>query len=101
MTTTPITDDLTTLDVLAALIDGIVSDLDGSAVVTQSRCVDNLLDLWNATTSHSARQVLAETLTEVRYLSAVETSFVQERSALVHLAAAVDEVFDHLELRSA
>ena len=99
MTTTPITDELTSLDVLAALIDGVVADLDGQAVVSQSRCVDNLLDLWNATTSHSAREVLAETLTEIRHLSAVETSYVQEQSALVHLAAAVDEVFDHLELR--
>ena len=100
MSITESTTELATLDVLAALIDGIVADLDGEAVVSQSRCVDNLLDLWNATESHSARQVLAETLAEVRYLSAVECPFVHERTALVHLAAAVDAVFDHLELRA-
>ncbi len=96
MTTThPSTD----LDRLSNLVEDIVGNLRGQALVSGSRCVDALLDLWLAAPSASARQILAETLDEVRHLSAVRADFLGHRARLVQLAAAVDSVFDHLELR--
>jgi len=94
-TTCPTTD----LDRLSALVEQITAGLRGQALVSGSRCVDALLDLWLAAPSASARQILAETLDEVRHLSAVRADFLGQRARLVQLAAAVDGVYDHLELR--
>ncbi len=96
-TTTPTA--ATELDLLSTMVDEVVADLEGQALVSQSRCVNDLLDLWNATSSRSARELIAESLSEIRNLSAVEAAFLRNRSGLIRLAAAVDEVFDFLELR--
>lgn len=89
----------TELDMLSAMVDDVVADLEGQALVSQSRCVNDLLDLWNATSSRSARLLIAESLSEIHCLSAVEAGYLRDRSSLIRLAAAVDEVFDFLELR--
>jgi hypothetical protein len=94
------TERLTEIDMLSAMVDEVIADLDGQALVSQSRCVNDLLDLWNTTTSRSARRIVAESLNEISNLSAVEAQFMRECSDLICLAAGVDEAFDHLELHS-
>lgn len=93
------TESATHLDTLSALVESAVAQAQGQVLLSASRCVDDLLDLWNATLSRSARQIVAETLSEIRHQSAVRAEFMEARIRLVQLAAAVDSVFDHLELR--
>ncbi len=94
------TEPITQFDTFSTLAEDAISRLEGQALVSTSRCVDDLLDMWNATLSQSARQVVAETLSDIRHQSAVRAEFLEGRIRLVQLAAAVDGVFDHLELRA-
>lgn len=93
------TEPTTHFDTLSALVDDAVARLEGQVLLSAGRCVDDLLDMWNATLSQSARQIVAEALMEIGHQSAVRAECFKVRARLVQLAAAVDEVFDHLELR--
>lgn len=70
--------------------------LDGQLVVSQSRCVDGLLDLYNLTESDAARRVLAGALDDVRHISMVESASILRQLRLVSAVLSVEEAFEQV-----
>jgi len=65
-------------------------------VLTQSRCVDHLLDLLNLATEPVVRAVLEGGLAAIRNLSSVEGAALQRTIALAVAAAHVESSYDDL-----
>ena len=63
-------------------------------IVSTSRCVDGLLDLYNATLDPAARRLIEEALRDVRFTNAVRAD--QLRAALVEIdeAAMIDHALE-------
>lgn len=75
-------------------VDPFLNDLDEGILISQDRCVDRLLDLFNSTESPVIRREIAEVLNDIRHLSAVETSEVRMQVFLLAACAAVEAAFD-------
>ncbi len=67
--------------------------LDGPALVTQSRCVDGLLDCWNATGSDLVRHLVGDLLSDIRHLRAVRAAGLRARLAEISAAVSVEQAF--------
>jgi hypothetical protein len=67
--------------------------LDAQLLVSQDRCVDGLLDLYNAADNDLVRRFVAEIIDDIRHLSAVRASTIQGRLAEVTAALAVELAF--------
>lgn len=80
-----------------AFVADAMAQVDG-ALVSQSRAVDILLDCWNATTSRSARDLVAGYLAEIQHLSAVTADELRDMASMICMSAEVDAAFDHMEL---
>ena len=70
------------------LLDAAFSEIDGQTLVTQSRCVDHLLDLLNATQSPVLRRLTMGALDSVRLRGVVRGE--ELHAALSVLAAAAN-----------
>ena len=70
----------------------------GQLVLTQSRCVDHLLDLLNLTTEPAVRAVLEGGLAAIRNLSSVEGGALLHTIALAVAAVHVESSYDDLVL---
>lgn len=70
----------------------------GQLVVSQSRCVDHLLDLLNLATEPAVRAVLGAGLAAIRRLSSVEGADLLRTVALAVAAAHVESSYDELVL---
>ena len=70
----------------------------GQLVLTQSRCVDHLLDLLNLATDPAVRAVLEGGLAAIRNLSSVEGAALQHTIALAVAAVHVESSYDELVL---
>ncbi|MGI9621274.1 MAG: hypothetical protein ACR2PK_00450 [Acidimicrobiales bacterium] len=97
MKSTTIDRENTSIEELECFVADIMATLEGE-IVSQSSVVDMLLDLWNATTSHAAREVISEGLRDVQHVTAVRADDVRDIAAMACLAADVDSAFDHLEV---
>lgn len=84
-------------DTMFAQIDPFCSELDDQALVSQERCVDHLLDLFNSTENTVVRAVIADALDEIRHLSAVAADEMQLQVQLLGAAVAVEAAFDAVE----
>lgn len=77
--------------------DEVLTDLyqrvDGAVLVSQDRCVDSLLDLYNAAHTEVIRLVVAEIIDDVRHISAVKASELHDRLDEVTAAVAVESAF--------
>jgi hypothetical protein len=71
-----------------SLLDAALKETDAQAFVTQSRCVDHLLDLMNATESAVLRRLVVGALDSVRQLGVVRGD--ELHFALSVLAAAAN-----------
>lgn len=61
--------------------------LDGQVLVSQDRCVDALLDLYNVAPSALVRALIGNLLSDMRFVSAVRARYLAEDlSALGHYA---------------
>lgn len=69
-----------------------------SKTMSQTECVDLLLDCRNAAVRSTVREVTTDALVEIAHVSLVRSSDFTELLDLVHLALAVDAAFDHLDL---
>jgi hypothetical protein len=67
-------------------------------VLTQSRCVDHLLDLRNLATEPVVRAVLEGGLAAIRKLSSVESTALQRTIGLAVAAAFVESSYEELVL---
>jgi hypothetical protein len=67
-------------------------------VLTQSRCVDHLLDLLNLTSETAVRAVLEAGLRDIRRLSAVEGAALVRTVGLAVAASHVESSYEDLVL---
>lgn len=67
--------------------------LAGGVLASQSRCVDGLLDCYNAATSDLVRHLVADLLSEIRHLNTVRAAALQARLAEISAALAVELAF--------
>jgi hypothetical protein len=80
-------------DQFFAALDPFLSARDGEAVWSQSRCVDVLLDLYNATDSPAVRDVISDMLDDMRHLSSVRADEMRGHVVLLAAAASVEAAF--------
>ena len=73
----------------------------GSEYLSQARCVDWLLDCFNAAVRPSVRHVVAEMLGDITGVTLVPGRVFSDMLDHVQLALQVDAAFDHLELGAA
>ncbi|MEM8922635.1 MAG: hypothetical protein AAGD35_03965 [Actinomycetota bacterium] len=52
--------------------------LDGQVLVSQDRCVDALLDLFNLAPGPLVRELLGEMLSDIRFVSAVRAELLRD-----------------------
>ena len=52
--------------------------LDGQTFVSQDRCVDALLDLYNTAPGRLARELIAEMISDIRFVSAVRAQLLRD-----------------------
>jgi hypothetical protein len=87
---TPGTGDTTSFDEALAALDQILAS---PLLVSQDRCVDGLLDLYNSATSDLIRQLIVNILDDIRHLHSVRTAYVTARLSEVTAAMAVEVAF--------
>ena len=76
-------------DGIAAIVDTALADIAGQVLLSQGRCVDVLLDLFNVTTEPSIQVLIGERLDDIRHLRAVEADeFRADLYAVAAIAAA-------------
>jgi hypothetical protein len=74
---------------IARLVDTALAAIDGQMLLSQGRCVDVLLDLFNVTTEPSIQVLIGERLDDIRHLRAVEADeFRADLYAVAAIAAA-------------
>ena len=83
----------TETDGLVGLLDAVLTEVAGQQLISQSRCVDWLLDLFNLTEVAGLRDVVAECLAEIRHLNVVRGKDMQAALLLISAAAAIEMVF--------
>ena len=76
---------------ITEIVDGALSWISDQAYLTQSRCVDVFLDLFQATTDPFARWSIADQLTEIRFVRTVPGDVMRAALATIaDVAAAVE-----------
>ena len=93
MTTTTVTAS-EMAEVIFAEADVLLAKLDGQVLVSQSRWVDNLLDLYNLVDTSPLKDVIARTLSDIRHLGSVEGSWLREQLLTIAAAVEVETAFD-------
>jgi hypothetical protein len=73
--------------------------LGGQVVITQSRCVDQVLDLFNLTDEPAVRAILSEFLSEIRCTSAVSGERFRRAIDLAVAASHVEVAYSGLLMR--
>lgn len=91
-TTAPQPTRTSTVEVVDAVIEEGFAQLSGQVIVSRSRAVDLLLDVYTATSSPVVRDVVAELLDDIRHVNAVEAEVLRDRLLLVQVAAAVEDL---------
>jgi hypothetical protein len=76
-------------DGIAGIVDAALADIAGQVLLSQGRCVNVLLDLFNVTTEPSIQVLIGERLDDIRHLRAVEADdFRADLYAVAAIAAA-------------
>ena len=74
---------------IAAIVDAALAAIAGQVLLSQGRCVDVLLDLFNVTTEPSIQVLIGERIDDIRHLRAVEADeFRADLYAVAAIAAA-------------
>ena len=71
---------------IAAIVDAALADTAGQVLLSQGRCVDLLLDLFNVTSEPSIQVLIGERLEDIRHLRAV---LAEEFRADLYAVAAI------------
>ena len=76
-------------DGIARVVDTALAHIAGQVLLSQGRCVDVLLDLFNVTTEVSIQVLIGERLNDIRHLRAVEADeFRADLYAVAAISAA-------------
>jgi hypothetical protein len=76
-------------DGIADIVDAALADTAGQMLLSQGRCVDVLLDLFNVTTEPSIQVLIGERIEDIRHLRAVEADeFRADLYAVAAISAA-------------
>lgn len=67
--------------------------LDDQLLVSQDRCIDGLLDLYNSAPTEVVRRLVAEVIDSIRHLSAVRSADLKAQLDELSAAAAVENAF--------
>lgn len=88
------TDDMTTTattkgsaDAFAKALTALAGMLEGQVLVSQDRCVDGFLDLFNAAPNELVRRLVGEAIDDVRHVRTIRSEDV--RATLAELSAAM------------
>ena len=74
---------------IADIVDAVLADIDGQLLLSQGRCVNVMLDLFNVTTEPSIQALIGERLDDIRHLRAVEADeFRADLYAVAAISAA-------------
>jgi hypothetical protein len=74
---------------IAEIVDAAMSSISDQAYLTQSRCVDVLLDLFQATDDPFTRWSIADRLSDIRFIGTVPGDVMRSSlAAVVEIAAA-------------
>lgn len=82
-----------TTDPFDRALDVLDRSLADQLLVSQDRCIDGLLDLYNAAGNELVRQLVVDILNDVRFLSSVRAADLTERLTEVRAAMAVELAF--------
>lgn len=66
-----------------AELDRLEQLLDGQLLVSQDRCIDALLDVYNAATGKLARQLVGEMISDIRFVKAVRADTMLDDVAVL------------------
>jgi hypothetical protein len=86
----PARGDATPSDHFVALLDAAFREVGDQVMVTQGRCVDHLLDLFNATRNVVLRRLIIKALESVRSLRVVRAEDIHTALCVVAAAANVE-----------
>jgi len=67
--------------------------LEGQLLVSQDRCIDGLLDLYNTAPTEVVRRLVTDIIDDMRHVSAVKTADLQAKLDVLAAAAAVESAF--------
>lgn len=90
------TSELQTLE-RADRFDSLLTDLaaraDGAVLLSQDRCVDRLLDLYNAAPTEVVRRMVSAMIDDIRHVSAVRAADLHAPLDELRAAVAVESAF--------
>ena len=72
-----------TTDMFDVELQSLYGLLSAERVISQDRCVDALLDLYNAAPSVLIRELIAEMLSDIRFVSAVRSQLLRDDLTLL------------------
>jgi len=76
---------------ITEIVDAAMNSISDQAYLTQSRCVDVLLDLFQATNDPFTRWSIADRLSDIRFIGTVPGDFMRDSmAAIVEIATAAD-----------
>ncbi len=85
------------LDAIGDIVDAALVEIKDALLVSQRRCVDLLLDLYNAAPIGTTRHVIEERLSDIRHLNAVEAEEVRADLYAVLAIAAAESAIEAAE----
>jgi hypothetical protein len=95
-TPTPATDtaaDTGSTSPFLAALDAMIEDYAGQCLLSQARCVDRLLDLYNLTADPIVRTTVVFALDQIRQVTAVRATEMIDRLRLVAAVAEIEAAF--------
>jgi hypothetical protein len=86
----PARSDLASAESFVAVLDRALEDVYNEVLVPQSRCVDHLLDLFNATDNDTLLRLTIDALRGIRRLRVVKGVDIHDALSLIGVAANVE-----------
>lgn len=74
-------------------ISAFMSSLDDQLLVSQYRCVDSLLDLYNTAPSGMIRDLVTDALDDIRHVSSVKAEWMLAKLETMAAAISVESAF--------
>jgi hypothetical protein len=76
-----------------AQLDAAIAEVQGQCLVSQGRCVDHLLDLFNMTTDPVVRAAVSFAIDDIRKISAVRAAELVDALRLIAAVAEIEAAF--------
>jgi hypothetical protein len=80
-------------DRFGTLLTEFLEKADGSVLISQDRCVDHLLDLYNTAPTKVVRLMVAAMIDDIRHVSAVRATDLHDPLDELRAAVAVESAF--------